>query len=548
MSASQRAAMTPSAASVLDSLSPTPAFARIDGPAVALDSRTEVERRPQIGALLGAEEELTPIGSEGYALRVTSGPDGPRILLAANTDEGAFRGLATVERLRELGSVPELSIRDEPALSWRGTIEGFYGPPWSHDARLAHLRFCAANKFNSYAYAPKDDRFHRARWRDLYPEDQLARLKELVEEATRLHIRFTYTLAPGLSMVYSSADEMALLLAKAEQLWSIGVRSFALLFDDIPETLQHEADLERFGSGPGATGVAHGQVCTEFQDRFLTPRGGERLVMVPTDYAGTARSAYRDALAGSLPADALVWWTGSDIVVGEISRADIDAAAASYDRDLLLWDNFPVNDFDFPRVFLGPLLGRTSDIAGSRLVGINANPMIHATASQFSLVTVADWAWNPGAYDPDRSAARALRIVAGASADALRPLVAAASAWPPDAERSAHFSGATSAALAGDAEALERLDAALRPLVALPETLGDRDEPLLAELQPWIAAAAREAEIARAATAILASGRAPSHAERQSLQADLDALAAHEPDVLRTLLSDYTKAVLTSTP
>jgi hypothetical protein len=25
----------------------------------------------------------------------------------------------------------------------RGTAEGFYGPPWSHDERLAHLEFSA---------------------------------------------------------------------------------------------------------------------------------------------------------------------------------------------------------------------------------------------------------------------------------------------------------------------------------------------------------------------------------------------------------------------
>ncbi|BDI21727.1 hypothetical protein L3i23_05030 [Herbiconiux sp. L3-i23] len=536
--------MTPSNGPVSDLLSPTPAFLRIDGDPVPLPREASYVEHPQTGARRLADLDPDSLGPEGYALRLDVGDAGPRLTIAASTDVGRQHADVTVERLRALGDVPQLSIRDEPELAWRGTIEGFYGPPWSHEARLEHLRFCAANKFNSYAYAPKDDRYHRARWRDLYPDAELRRLQELVTEAARLRIRFTYTIAPGLSMIYSSPDELALLLAKAEQLWSIGVRSFALLFDDIPTSLQHPEDIEEFGPGEGASGLAHGRICTEFQRRFLDPRGGERLVMVPTDYAGVDSSPYRRGLAESLPEDTLVWWTGSDIVVGQVTREDIDAAAASYERDLLLWDNFPVNDFDFPRLFLGPLLGRTRDLAGSRLVGINANPMIHPTASQLALVTVADWAWNPTAYDPETSAARALRLVAGASADALRPLVAATSAWPPSADRSPELAAATERALAGDESALQQLDGALRQLTMLPDTVESVESPLVTELTPWIAAAAREAALARLAVEVLASGRALTDQQRAALESDIEALSGHEPDVLRTLLTGFTRSVL----
>ena len=43
----------------------------------------------------------------------------------------------------------------------RGVVEGFYGTPWKHDARLEVMSFLAARGMNAYAYAPKDDaRFH----------------------------------------------------------------------------------------------------------------------------------------------------------------------------------------------------------------------------------------------------------------------------------------------------------------------------------------------------------------------------------------------------
>ena len=43
----------------------------------------------------------------------------------------------------------------------RGVVEGFYGTPWTHDARLEVISFLAARGMNAYAYAPKDDARHR---------------------------------------------------------------------------------------------------------------------------------------------------------------------------------------------------------------------------------------------------------------------------------------------------------------------------------------------------------------------------------------------------
>ena len=55
----------------------------------------------------------------------------------------------------------------------RGVIEGFYGTPWQQEERLDILAFCRAEGFNAYLYAPKDDPYHREKWREPYPEDKL---------------------------------------------------------------------------------------------------------------------------------------------------------------------------------------------------------------------------------------------------------------------------------------------------------------------------------------------------------------------------------------
>src|SRR5690606_32910941 len=246
------------------------------------------------------------------------------------------------------------------------------------------------------------------------------------------------------------------------------------------------ADVARFGEGPGAAGAAHGYVCARFVTEFLAPRGHRRpLLMVPTDYAGTEASPYRDQLADTLPADALVWWTGHDVVVGEVPREHVDRAAATYRRRLLLWDNFPVNDFDRARLFLGPLQGRTAALDGTAMAGVSANPMIEASASQLPLATVADYGWNPAAYETGGAAPRALTAVAGDAGPALRPLVEVCSAWPPSVPQSAHLLALTEAALGEGPLAAESARALLDDLAPLADLRMPADGPLATQLRPW---------------------------------------------------------------
>src|SRR4051812_10562713 len=123
------------------------------------------------------------------------------------------------------------------ALPMRGTVEGFYGPPWSHADRLAHLQFSAEVGLNTYVYAPKDDPHHRVRWREPYPAAELARLSALAASARRLGVRFVYAISPGLSMGFAEDDDHRALIAKATQLADAGVEEFALFFDDVPAEL-----------------------------------------------------------------------------------------------------------------------------------------------------------------------------------------------------------------------------------------------------------------------------------------------------------------------
>jgi hypothetical protein len=278
----------------------------------------------------------------------------------------------------------------------RGVIEGFYGPPWTHAERLDLIEFCGREGLTTWVHAPKDDPFHRARWRDPYPEEELARLGELAGHARVHGVDFAWAVGPGLSIRVEDAD-LAALEAKREQVLAAGAVDVQLLWDDIERDWISAADQ------------------AEITNRFA-PK-----VVCPMGYAGNERTPYRDAFGGALDPEVVVYWTGPEVVSTAIARADLDAAADAFGHELLLWDNYPVNDFDKQRLFLGPLRGRDPELAGGRCAGIVANAMLQAVPSKLALATIADWARDPAAYDPLASFERALAAYCAEVVDALGP-------------------------------------------------------------------------------------------------------------------------------
>ncbi|MBT2483812.1 MULTISPECIES: beta-N-acetylglucosaminidase domain-containing protein [unclassified Microbacterium] len=473
------------------------------------------------------------IPPEGYRLDV----DASGVAIDASADRGFRHARATLAQLADAeGRVPTVRIEDSPTLPRRGIIEGFYGEPWSHDERLAALRLAGRLKLNSYVYAPKDDPYHRERWREPYPDDDLARLVELARVGRDEGVDVVIALHPAGSMVFSDDAEHDRLAAKATQLLDAGIPDVALLFDDVPPAPTNAADRDRFGDHGAGLGEAHALTIRRFAESVGQSLGGDLLV-VPMDYAGVQASDYRTAFASGLPDGVLVWWTGRDIVVGDISRDDIDAAAEVFGDRIVLWDNFPVNDFDRGRAFLGPLTGRAADVAGSGLRGAWTNPMVEYAPGGFGIAAFADWAWNPEGYSPSRSAVSALPLVADAQAAQLAPLVRTLSSWPPSAPMDAALAASTEEVLAGSAGAA----------VELRRRLGEWQNPHLSEeeparsLAPWLRAAQDMADAGLRALDLWE--RLPG-ADAAAVEAALIRAEEHAAKVATDVIPAFVRAVL----
>ncbi len=284
-----------------------------------------------------------------------------------------------------------------------GVVEGFYGSHWTPEERLDIIRFMGEFGLQSYFYAPKDDPYHRSRWREPYAGEQLAIFEELLEVARRHDVTIWYAISPGLDMIYSSEEDYQALLSKMEAMIDLGITHVALFLDDVPETLNHEADRQAFAN----LGEAHVHVINRLH-RDLNERGTE-LAVCPTTYTDAwGDRQYVRILGEGVPAEIPLFWTGVDVAIARITADEARYWGEKMQRKPLIWDNFPVNDFDSWRVFLGPLEGREGDLA-TTTTGIVANPMNQPYASMIPLATVAYYALDPYNYEPEPALERALQ-------------------------------------------------------------------------------------------------------------------------------------------
>ncbi len=351
-------------------------------------------------------KEPASINDEGYVLATDA--DKKVMVLAGKDKRGTYYATQTFEQLIQerpgRNWVPSVAIIDWPEMPIRGSIEGFYGPPWSHEDRLSQIDFYGDNKLNSYIYAPKDDPYHREGWREPYPEEKLNDLQELVDQSKENHVDFTFSLSPGNTVCYSGDEDFELLMNKMEAVWDLGVRSYAIFLDDISYELHCDQDEEMFGDDPNPTAAAQAFLLNRFKEAFInTHEGANPLITVPTDYAGTHTNTYRERFATLTTKDIIVMWTGPDVVSESITSEGASQVAEIFNHELLLWDNYPVNDFDRNRLFLGPLVKRDRDLTENGVTGLIANPMNEAEASKIPLYTIADYTWNPYHYNAEES-------------------------------------------------------------------------------------------------------------------------------------------------
>lgn len=431
-------------------------------------------------AAVSAYEALIPSKSEGYYLNVEPN----RVVIAGNDERGTFYGVQTFLQIAAQPEVMSVTVTDYPDVADRGVVEGFYGNPWSHTNRLRQFEFYGRNKMNVYIYGPKDDPYHRARWRQDYPAAEAAKLTELVEAAHRNKVQFVWAVHPGNDIQWNNADSLNI-VRKLESMYKLGVRTFAVFFDDI--------------GGEGTSAIKQAQLLNYINAEFTHKHDDvQPLILCPTQYnRGWASGDYLTTLGTKMDADVRIMWTGNS-VVDMINKSDMDWINAQISRKAYIWLNYPVNDYCIDRMLMGPTYGNDKNIA-PLVSGFTSNPMEYAEASKVSLYSIADYTWNMEDYDEQDSWRRAIRYLMPEHEEAFRvfcenniDLGVTTHGLRRDGESPAFRAAAeafNSAIEAGyNEEAIQKMTLQFDTLIAAAdELLADTSEPeMVAELTPWL--------------------------------------------------------------
>ncbi|CDN31984.1 Hyaluronidase [Mucinivorans hirudinis] len=339
-----------------------------------------------------------PDVSGAYYLKV----DQTGITIMGVDERGTYYGVQTLRQLIERDIIPFAEILDYPEVAFRGSVEGFYGKPWSHRDRLAQFKFYGENKLNTYIYGPKDDPYHsslsnhgtstatdtKGGWRVPYPTAEAEQIRELAMTARKNKVDFVWAIHPGQDIKWNEEDYNHL-INKFEDMYRLGVRSFAVFFDDI--------------SGEGTNARKQAELLNRINREFVQKKGDVTpLIMCPTEYnkswANPKPEGYLSILGEQLDPSVQIMWTG-DRVCADITMETLNWINERIKRPTYIWWNFPVTDYVRHILLQGPSYGLAVEATKKDMAGFVSNPMENAESSKIALFGVADYTWNPKAYN-----------------------------------------------------------------------------------------------------------------------------------------------------
>ena len=418
--------------------------------------------------------------SGAYSLRIRR----QGIDIVGYDDAGVFYGIQTLRQVLESPisqngkTMPCLEVNDYPVFPYRGIVEGFYGTPWSHKVRLSLIDFYGRYKLNTYVYGPKDDPYHSSpNWRKPYPADQARNIHELVEACNKNRVEFVWAIHPGKDIKWNEEDYNNL-KHKFDLMYQLGVRSFAIFFDDI--------------SGEGTNPAKQVELLNRLTKEFVKVKGDvSPLIICPTDYsrawANPTPEGSLSVYGRTLDPSVRVFWTG-DVVCSDITRSTLAWVNSRIKRPALFWWNYPVTDYVRHIVLQGPVYGLENTVTAGEMTGLLSNPMEHGEASKLALYSVADYAWNPAAYNALDSWERALAVMAPQAKDAYRTFAIHSAdtetgyrrdeSWETTTFSLGHYTQQQYDDLMREFEKIEKVPAQLEQGLA--------NRGLLSELRPWL--------------------------------------------------------------
>lgn len=326
--------------------------------------------------------------------KVLSNPK-DKVVITSSDERGIRNGYIAfcgqIKKTKNGIYVPFLDIFHEPSLKISGVIEGFYGNPWSLKNRLDCINFLGNNFLTTYMYAPKDDLYHRAKWREIYPSEKLEEFKVLLNECNFNYIDFYYTISPGNNFNFLDENDYKDLFKKLGQMIDIGVSNFGVLMDDIDYQINSKEKI-KFKTPAFAQRFIVNKVYEYLKEQLYE----FNLIMCPTEYDIDYDTPYLFELSKKLNKYIKLFWTGNETLSHRITNKSFEKISSILKHEIIIWDNVPVNDYEDDKklIFLSPYQNRFFNLNNDYFGGIVLNPMDKWGLSKFTLLSFSHYAYN----------------------------------------------------------------------------------------------------------------------------------------------------------
>lgn len=277
---------------------------------------------------------------------------------------------------------------------YKGYIEGYFGRELGWEERYDILEHLASLEMNTYLLAPKEDPYHRLKWKLPYPAEEMAKIKGLVEAGKERGIEVMPAMGPGLSYDYESEEDYKILVDKFKAFFEIGADTVVLFMDDVPLELP-EKNRAAFNS----LGDAHGQLLVKIYRDLKELNENVKLLFCPTVYTDefvegeAADSTYMKDLAALIPAGVPLIWTGNMVMAETITIENIGRILEMFNNDVVIFDNYYANDYMTERVIIGPYQDREEALL-EKSSGIMINPTGLVQTDKFLLSVYGDYIKN----------------------------------------------------------------------------------------------------------------------------------------------------------
>lgn len=223
-----------------------------------------------------------------------------------------------------------------------GYIEGYYGKLITWKQRTKIIKKLSELNLSHYFYCPKEDIYHRLKWRESYPLTWEKQFLKFLRLAKINKIDVIVGISPGLDFKYKNKDDYTKLLNKSKKFVEYGINNIVLMFDDIIDSIKtNDLTLAKY----------HADLTNKLYHDL-----SKKISVLPTIYADELMPQlpkYLKEFLKSINEEIIFFYCGKKVICSKEIDYKSDILYLVDKKRIILWDNYYANDYCPRKFFIG---------------------------------------------------------------------------------------------------------------------------------------------------------------------------------------------------